>query len=193
MTYKERMEEKIQQITENPSLWCDKEFVEELSCYNLPDKFIIEHSNKLNWDNLCIYKHMSNKLMAQMYDHLDWSLVCWGQRLTEWFMELFIDELEWKGISRRQKLSEEFVFRHLDKINLDELLCNEKSKFSLEFWRTILTVVPDFNIKYVSSSKQIFGKDFIREFRNRFEVLTARVLGSKDENLWKELGIESYE
>lgn len=109
-------------------------------------------------------------------------------------MRKYKDKVDWYSLSYSQKFSENFVIEYLDYIYLDELILNKKCKFSNNFWRTIFTLKPEWEITYTTAVNMPYKFDinFVREFRNQFQHLTGRLIDSKSSKIWKEMGIKRW-
>lgn len=189
----EHMLSMMKQVEENPKLWDSFTFVQILSSFSdLPYEFILKHKNTLNWDCVCTNKHLSNDFMSnpELKKYIRFDMISSFQRLTEKFIDQFKKDLDWYNICRCQEMSEQFIYEHLDYINWNGLISNNKFHPSEEFWRLIFACYPSLQINW---SNLYFSKNFIREFRNRFINLIGRNINSYHKRLWKEFSIEKWE
>ena len=67
-------------------------------CKDLPEKFVVEFQDKINWRCLCMSQAISEYLIRQFADRVDWDLVCEYQDLSEKFILEFHDKVNWKKL-----------------------------------------------------------------------------------------------
>ena len=106
----------------------------------LSEEFISEFRNMVNWCFISDYQKLSEDFMCKFQERVDWWLICEYQTLSESFIRKFGDRVYWGSISRSQKLSEEFVREFRNRV---------------DWW-------------YISHHHKNCRNSFICEFRHRF-------------------------
>ena len=97
-------------------------------------------TDKVDWDYISIYHHLSEDFIREFADRVDWDSISICQRLSEDFIREFQDKVNWYWISQCQHLSEDFIREFKDRVN----------------WNLI-------------SIYQRLSEDFIREFQDRVD------------------------
>ena len=112
----------------------------EISQIELPEDFIREFQDKVNWECISCEQYLSEEFVCEFRNRVDWFWISRYQKLTEEFVREFRNRVSWEQISFHQNLSEEFVHEFRDSVNWGCICCWQK-----------------------------LSEEFIREFRNRID------------------------
>lgn len=187
----------LKQFEINSSIQEDDEAVKQI-CYSirpLPQSFMKKWADCLDWKTICTTQHLKNKFMDEMCDYIDFKMISWSQRLTEWFMEKWKNQLDWISISNRQEMSKEFIIDHIEYIELECLFDNKRvRKYGEDFFRTLLEAkshssLYTLNLSFVNYN---FSIDFVREFRSNFQIISGKLIKSRERKDWKEFDINFW-
>lgn len=85
---------------------------------NLSGKFIIDHIDKLNIENLLKYQNPSEKVLGDLINLKKikkkriWNILWNNCALSDKFMQCHIKHIDWKIITKKQILSDEFIVKN---------------------------------------------------------------------------------
>ena len=88
----------------------------DLSTQPLPEDFIREFKNFLNWHMLSVHQVLSEELIREFKNRVVWSVISEFQILSESFIREFQNKVYWDSISCHQKMSDEFMLEFKDKV-----------------------------------------------------------------------------
>lgn len=111
----------------------------EISKSTLPEYFINEYRNKVDWHYISSYQKLSEDFIRKFRNRVDWYAICCKQNLSEEFIREFMKKIDQRWVFRYQKLSENFI-----------------REFEIERG----------NWEYISHYQKL-SEEFVREFRNR--------------------------
>jgi len=107
----------------------DKLDFEKISFHqNLSESFIEKFSDRLNWLSLSVTQKLSESFIVKYQDLIDWESISYKQKLSEDFIRNFKDKVSWKVISFKQDLSEKFLEEFYEYISWEEVPCNNLSE-----------------------------------------------------------------
>jgi len=147
--------------------------------YKLPEYFIEEHSNVINWSYVSSRQVLSEPFIERHRDKVDWDYIPIHQVLSEPFIERNIGRLElggagivadsetnpgsgcWSTISGAQFLSESFIEKYSDKIDWPKV--SKCQKLSESF----ITKYTDKVSWYFISGHQELSEDFLIKHQHR--------------------------
>jgi hypothetical protein len=89
-------------------------------------KDIRKNPNNFNWWVICsCNSRLPEKFIKEFQDKVDWVNVCYYQTLSEDFIREFKDKLAWVDVCSKQKLSKEFIIEFIDYIDFECILTNK--------------------------------------------------------------------
>ena len=130
-------------------------------CESLPEDFIQEFKDKVDWICISRYSHLSEDFIRKFADRVDWFYISAYQYLSEDFIREFKDWVVWDNISASQHLSEDFIREFAYKV--DWYWISRCQRLSEEFIREFKNRVYWGCI----STYQRLSKEFIEEFKDK--------------------------
>ena len=82
----------------------------------LPEDFIREFQDKINWNIISEYQTLSEDFIREFQDKVNWDIISVSQNLSEDFIREFKDKVNWRWISAYQILSEDFIREFKNKV-----------------------------------------------------------------------------
>jgi len=92
----------------------------EIAKISLPDAFITEHSDDLNWDVLCKYQPLSMAIVDK-YDYLiktKLHILVTNTNLASDVFEFYADKMDWENAQKYQKFTPELLEHFRDSLDL---------------------------------------------------------------------------
>lgn len=133
----------------------------KLSCLPLPEDFIREFQDKVNWENISDYQKLSESFIREFQDKVNWYFISSSQKLSEGFIKEFQNKVYWRIISIYQKLSEAFIREFQDKVDWYDISIYQK--LSEDFIREF----QDKAVWFCISKYQKLSESFIEEFQDK--------------------------
>lgn len=84
---------------------------DRVSLTPLPESFIREYSNYVNWRFISSNSILSEDFIREFQDKVDWGLISYAQRLSDEFLLEFKDRVVWANVSMHRRLSDDFKDR----------------------------------------------------------------------------------
>lgn len=133
----------------------------DLSFLHLPEEFIREFRDKVNWYSVSRYSDLSESFIEECKNYVDWMNISRYQKLSEKFIAKFKNKVNWTEISISQSLSEKFIGRFKNYVNWLYISgChNLTEKFIAKYKKYV-----DWDI---ISVHQPLSEEFIRKFSGR--------------------------
>ena len=126
----------------------------------LPENFIREFSDKLDWVRISKYQQLTEDFIREFHNKVDWKYISIHQELSEQFIREFSDKLDWLRISKYQKLTVDFIREFSDKISW--LYISTYQQLSEDFIREFKDKVKWI---YISQNQKL-SESFINEFKD---------------------------
>lgn len=93
----------------------------------LSEDFINFFSEDIGWYKISKNIKLDEKFIEKNSDKVNWAMVCQFQNLSENFIERNLDKISWSKLSLGQKrLSEEFIWKYRTKLNINNVILNNK-------------------------------------------------------------------
>jgi hypothetical protein len=101
------------------------------------DKHIDKFSDRVSLQYLFHFQTLTEDFIIRHREKVNYWIIARYQSLSEWFIRRFKDEITkynaWQNISRYQYMSADFICEHLELLDEEQLMLNEKvSKYELE-------------------------------------------------------------
>ena len=164
----------------------------------LSENFIEEFEHLVDWDNISIYQKLSENFIRKFKNHVNWEYISAYTDLSESFIGEFHNYVIWDGIFERRyrerdygeeiSFSEDFIIKFKDRMywqtialthdlsmNLMNELKNDIDWDSISKYQILNEyLIEEFkdyvNWKYISEYQVWINEDFIRKFKDRFDL-----------------------